>query len=164
MTWVRNGTPDTLIASGSNLQITNLTAYKSNMVLSHHVGKITNQGLATSIFGDSASNDYAQRKSINGGADGTDLSQSSWYDQSVRTDVDDSFAIHFIVNKSGEEKLAIEFAINNNGDGATNPPERLEFVGKYDTSTNSGQFTQIDMDGSAGSMGNGTNITVLGSN
>jgi len=37
----------------------------------------------------------------------------------------------------------------------------LEFVGKYTTTTNSGQFTRIDCVGSAGTMAIGSNITAL---
>ena len=161
MAWSVNGTTNTLSNAGNTLNITDLTASNFNVFLTHAIGKSTNQGIATTLFGSSGGGDYYQRKSINAAADGTDSAQAAWYDQSVRTDTDDSFAIHYISNISGREKFAIEYAVNQNGTGAGTAPEMLEFVGKYTTTTNSGQFTRIDCVGSAGTMAIGSNITAL---
>lgn len=162
MAWTLNGTPVLLTSPSNTLQIADLPPYKFNVFLTHAFGKSTNQGIATTLFGSSGGNDYSQRKSINAAADGTDVNQAGWYDQSVRTDADDSFAIHYIPNVDGALKVAIEYATNRNTSGSAYVPESLKFVGSYDTSTNTGQFIRIDCVGSAGTMAAGTSFLSTG--
>ena len=162
MAWSLNGTPKTLSSAGNTLNITDLTASKFNVFLTHAFGKSTNQGIATTLFGSSGGNDYSQRKSINGAADGTDINQAGWSDQSVITDANGSFAIHYIANIDGALKVAIEYAVNRNTSGSPYAPESLKFVGSYDTSTNTGQFIRIDCVGSAGTMAAGTSFLSTG--
>ena len=59
----------------------------------------------------------------------------------------------------------IGFSIERGAAGAAGTPSRTEFVGKCDTTTNSGQFTRLDIDNViAGSYDTGSNLSALGTN
>lgn len=159
MTWQKNGTPDTLGSTGDTLSISDLTAKTFNQILSHELttGIInTNYQLA----GVTAT-DYARRRSRNGAADSTLTSQTNM--AYGNGDASDHFNIDHIINISGEEKLLIGFGVEGNTVGAGNAPHKVEMVGKMDTTTDSGQFTQVDIDNSdTGGYIIDSNLSALG--
>jgi hypothetical protein len=156
MAWAKNGTPDTLSCSGDTLSISDLTAYKFNQTLSHHLQVTAN--ISTQLeFDGNANADYARRRSSNGACDTTETcATDADYGNSNSGDI---FEVNYIINLDGEEKLVIGFSI----EAGSTTPSRTEFVGKVDTTTNSGQFTRIDIDNViAGSYDTGSNLSAIG--
>ena len=108
MAWGKNGTPHTLSGTADAVTISDLTANKFNVFMTHIIA-------SGSCWTDSRINNdsgslYAQRRSANGAADTTLTSQAlllqtSW---SLTTE---AFIITYVVGISGKEKLAIGFAV-----------------------------------------------------
>jgi len=163
LAWSRNGTPHTLGSALDDMDITDLTALKFNVLLMHCLESPSSTYTPDLTLDNTGGNDYARRNSSNGGADGTVTSQAfienglggvgttSW-----------SFVLDYIINIDGEEKLGIGFCIAG-ANGAGSAPSRAEFVWKKDTSTDTGQFTRVDINNTdAGSFPTSSNLSVLG--
>ena len=136
MAWGKNGTPNTLTSAGDTITISDLTAKKFNVFLSHIIGVASSSALGNIRVGngsvDSGSN-YTNRMSQDGGADGTYASESyifgtyaggSPYDN-------DKFQIVYGVNIGTEEKLFILFGIDFNATGSSSVPSRQQVVAKW---------------------------------
>jgi len=149
MAWEKNGTSySTSDETDTNLTISDLTAKKFNVFMSHineKSGKLTLNEYY--LFGDNTNTDYAQRDSVNGGADGTTVSDTDIYSGGGTTHNRQWFVIGYVINISGEEKLMMMWEMERGGTsgGAGTAPDRIEQIGKYDTTSNSGQFTQMDI-------------------
>ena len=113
---------------------------------------------------DTAGN-YANRISQNGGADSTTVSQTS-----IATTISGGkriFGNMFIINNSANEKLVIGHTVvigttaNSTAEGAGVAPRRLEFVGKWDNTSN--QITKIVFDDTIANFVSGQ-VKVWGSN
>ena len=113
---------------------------------------------------DTAGN-YANRISQNGGADSTAVSQTS-----IATTISGGkriFGNMFIINNSANEKLVtghtvvIGTSANSTAEGAGVAPRRLEFVGKWDNTSN--QITKIVFDDTIANFVSGQ-VKVWGSN
>jgi hypothetical protein len=161
MAWAKNGTPDTLGSSGDTLQITDLTANKFNQFMIH---TLTTAGTIKHnfIFDNNTNTDYARRRSSNGAADSTDISQPQI--EYFGDGTSDKFEIVYSCNISGQEKLNIHFLGNQNAAGSGTIPDRGEAVSKADTTTNSGQYTRVDClnTGGGGNYDTDSNLSVLG--
>lgn len=160
LAWAKNGTPETLSGSGDTQSISDLTAMKFIVFLAHHL-QVTNS-INTNIRFDGVTNtDYARRRSRNGGTDATETSQTS--SNGGNGDSSDHFNIVYTINISSEEKLFICHGAEANTAGAANAPNRNEFIGKMDTSTNSGQFTQFDfINSGSGDYNTNSNLSAIG--
>ncbi len=160
MAWAKNGTPDTLTSSGDTLTISDLTAYKFNQFLHYTIASSTIRDVLTTD--NNTATDYAIRRSQNGGADLAQTSQANIkYSQSGETTP--FFGITYVINITGEEKLVIAHLVNQDTAGAGTAPQREEIIGKVDTTTNSGQFTRIDMtNDQAGSYDTDSNLSAIG--
>lgn len=154
MAWAKNGTPSTLGGTASQITISDLTSTNFNVILNHNFtsGNINN---LIRLDNTSGSN-YARRSSEGGASDATETSQTSWnLTDSVGSN--DTFDIMYIVNISGEEKLAIGFWLRANPGGA---PQVMELALKYDVT--SGQYSRIDViEDQAGSFAAGSNLSAL---
>ena len=95
---------------------------------------------------DTGSN-YAHRYSINGGADGTQTSNSNgWFlDQGSSGSVDRWFINAFFINNASNEKLGIIHDVWSEADGASTAPERQEHVAKWANTSN--QINIFDING-----------------
>ena len=161
MGWAKNGTPDTLTSSGATIEITDLTAKKFNVFLCHELetGGTINPRRR---YNGSSSTVYANRRSKNGTADGTDTS-----DTGVRllagTAQQDHFDVSYISSISSEEKLGIIFAMRTGGTGAGNAPDRVEWATKFVPSPDA-DITQVSTieDGGTGSFDTNSNLTAIG--
>jgi len=161
MAWAKNGTPNTLGSAGDDLDITDLTAYKFNLFLAHTFATGGNTRLNYTLDNTGA-NDYAYRSSINGGTDSTETYLAR-FNSNASTSADDNFEVTYGINIDSEEKLFIQFHIQNNGSGSGNAPDRTETVAKKDTSTDTGQYTRIDINNdSTGDYNTGSNLSALG--
>ena len=162
MAWARNGTPNTLSATADDIDITDLTAKKFNVFLAHTFrtsGSSANL-LHNYTFDDNGNTDYAYRRQSLGAADTTATSVAAH----MPGQQNELFEVGYVVNIDGEEKLGIMqgTGLSTAGSG-TAPEDRVETVFKCDTSTNTGQFTRVDLRNSlAGSdFDTGSNFSVL---
>ena len=158
MAWARNGTPDTLGSAGDTLQITDLTAKKINVILHHLLANAS--GIVPDLTTDNNTNtDYASRESVDGATDTTSTNDTSI---DLGNGSHDTFQVTYGINISGEEKLFISNSVLRGASGAAGAPDRYEVVGKVDTTTNSGQYSRIDLNNSGtGDYDTGSNLSAL---
>jgi hypothetical protein len=162
MAWNKLGTT-TLGSAGDDLDITSMTANKFNQFMVHTpIDNASNNINHRYTFDDNSATDYAYRESIDGATDGTFTSQSLI---GLNTgNHDDLFDILYVLNIDSEEKLLIGFQVSQGSSGAGTAPSRSETVGKYDTTTNTGQFTRIDCNNSStGNYNTDSNLSAIGS-
>ena len=168
MAWIRLGF-STLGSAGDDLDITGMTASKSNTIIIHTLrtgtGTSHNKRWLTTLD-NNTNTDYSYRSSFNGGSDSTAAVSQQNIDFDDRAeDESEPFAVIYCSNVTGKEKLFImpqrctAFLT-----GANNQVYRVELSGKCDTTTNSGQFTRIDVHNDhGGSYDTGSNLSVIGS-
>jgi hypothetical protein len=97
-------------------------------------------------FNDDTSNNYAMRRSFDGGSDSTSTSASNLFSSGVTGSNDDLWCMNlFILNNASNEKLCIAHGFDTYiGSGAGNAPsQRYEAVGKWTNTHN--QITKIDI-------------------
>jgi len=140
MAWGKNGTPDTLTVAGDSLSITDLTSLQFNVILNHSLDTGGTQVGLVRLEGDSGNN-YANRDSLNGATDSTNINDPQLQLAIPTAGAFSSFLVAYIANISGDEKLAIGWAMSANTAGAANAPARREWVSKWVTT--SGQFSQV---------------------
>ena len=148
------------VGSGDTLSISGFTATKFNQFMSHVIqdGAVDT---ALRLAGVSAT-DYASRFSSAGGGDSTETNHTDI--RMENTSGKDIFQVIYAVNIDSEEKLVIIHTVETGGAGASNDPDRTEIVGKMDTTTTSGQFTQVDViNTDSGDMAVDSNLSALGS-
>jgi hypothetical protein len=158
MAWAKNGTPHTLTTSGDVLEISDLTATKFNQFMKHQLPTGGDASSELRLNSDTGSN-YTRRWSSNGGADGTDTSQtkSNYYGNGTVPE----FTVAYFISISSEEKLFIGHIIDQNTAGASNVPIRVEIVSKWVNTADS--VTTITMNNSqAGSFDTDSNLSALG--
>jgi hypothetical protein len=168
MAWGKNGTPVTLGSAGDDLDITDLTATKFNQFMIHTLrtgtGVSHNKRWLTTLDNNTAT-DYCWRRSVNGASEATATNQTSIDFCDATEDESEEFGVIYGVNIDGEEKLFIMpqrvYAFQA---GAGNVVGRAEIVAKCDTTTNTAQYTRIDVhNDNAGSYETGSNLSALGS-
>ncbi len=160
MAWAVNGTPDTLTVAGTTLTISNMIAKKFNLFLGHIVNR-TSTTLIGIRFNDNSNSVYADRTNVNGGTDGTLVSQDE-YIIHISTS-DDEFNISYSGWISGEEKLTITHQVHAANAGASNAPNRAEYVNKFVPSPNTdlSEFSELNSS-FPGDYGIDSNISALG--
>jgi len=164
MPWEKNGTPNTLKVAGDTLEITDLTATKTNQFISN---VIVDSGLVSCAFtfNDNTNSVYASRNSTNGGGDITATGQTSSITTSATLDTagEQGFNILHTVSVPGEEKLSMFSNLDtDSGTGAGNAPNRREAVFKFVPSPDA-NITSIECDNSqTGNYAIDTNISALG--
>ena len=159
MAWSKNGTT-TLSSAGDDIDITSLTASDFNVFLGHilRTGNVN----PDITFDNTTGNDYATRYSYNGGIDNTSEVSQSEHDISSGGMGQNFFFINYSSNIASEEKLCIQFDVRTSENGAGSAPNRKESVWKKDTSTDTGQYTRIDINNSnTGDFDTGSNLTAL---
>ncbi len=160
MAWGKNGTSNTLGSAGDDMDITDLTGKKFNQVMVHAIASSNIRAHAT-INNDGGSL-YAQRQSTNGGADATDVSQTT-LTLYMNSNAEDIFSVSHFILISGEEKLMISHIIEQGTAGSGNAPQRRELVGKYVPTDLTNTMDRIDINNNhTGSYDTDSNVTVLG--
>jgi len=159
MAWGKAGS--TTLSSGSDtITVSGMTASETNMILGHTLW--STYGGVRIVCDNDTGNNYAERRSVDGGSDGTVVNTSNidfWADNTKY----DCIHVGYFVNINAEEKLFIGFAGAQGAVGAGTAPNRREVVGKY---TGSSQVTRIDFDNENSGLGDiltDSNLTVLGS-
>jgi hypothetical protein len=160
MAWAKNGTPDTLGGTADTMTISDLTASKFNIFMTHVLATAAAVPAirlgSTSI--DTGTN-YARRVSLNGGTDATSTSVTEIHTTAYSAD---SFVVGYIINIAAEEKLVIAFKTSQGATGAATASNRMEVTGKWDNTSN--QFDNIQMyNDSAGDYLASSNLSALGS-
>ncbi len=113
-------------------------------------------------FNADSGNNYAQRSSVNGGADVTTVSVND-SDTFLAGSGVNSFFEGFVVNNATKEKLCILDQVAVPTAGATNAPNRREGVFKWTNTTDLINQIQIIND-DTGDLGAGTRLVVWGAN
>tara|TARA_B110000285_G_scaffold11274_1_gene11213 strand:+ start:37 stop:1305 length:1269 start_codon:yes stop_codon:yes gene_type:complete len=161
MAWGKAGS-DTLATSGDDLDITSMTATKFNQFLTH----IPASGnMAPDLtFNNNSNTVYASRKSTNGGTDVTQTSKAFHeFNTSLGVWSSSEFYVNNTISISAEEKLSIIHLATGGTAGASNAPERVEFVGKFVPSPDA-DITRIDNNNvGSGSFDTSSNLSALGS-
>lgn len=160
MAWAKNGTPTTLGSAADDMDITNLTAKKFNVFLTH---ALATGGTIREIytFNNDSNVVYAVRYNRNGGTDATSVSIGAISHASAVAE--DLFELFYICSISGEEKLGIGFYIRAGTAGATTAPQRTEWVYKFVPSPDA-DITRVDSNNSAGTgdFATSSNLSALG--
>ena len=160
MAWAKNGTPDTLASELDDMDITDLTAYKFNMFMIHKLA--TGNAKMELTLDNTTGNDYTYRESKDGATDTTGTSQANLLAIHAGKSNDD-FTIIYGINIDSEEKLLYIHTVGAGTTGAASAPERREYVGKFDTSTVTAQYTRIDINNSdTGGYLTSSNISAIG--
>jgi hypothetical protein len=123
----------------------------------------TNRILPGMRFNNDSGSNYAYRRSIDGGTDGTSTNLTNLHALGTDLSGANQFYNFFIINNSANEKLAIFHALDMQpGTGAGNAPRRSESVGKW--ANTSAQITEVEFDNlDSGDFGTGSIIKVWGS-
>ncbi len=160
MAWQKNGTPDTLGSAGDVLEITDLTALIFNVFLGHIVAR-TSTTLIGIRFNNNSNSVYADRTNVNGGTDATLTSQDE-YIIHISTS-DDEFNISNSCWIGDEEKLTITHQVHAANPGASNAPNRAEYVNKFVPSPDAdlSEFSELNSS-FPGDYGIDSNISALG--
>jgi hypothetical protein len=164
MAWGKNGTSNTLGSAGDDIDITDLTAYKFNQILMHVLESTSSTYTPDMTFDNTGGNDYARRNETNGGTD-TTLTNQAFIENGLggigtTTTV---FTIDYVCNIDGEEKLIIYDNIAA-PIGASTAPSRAQGVAKKDITTDTVQFTRIDINNTdSGSFPIDSNLSAIGS-
>lgn len=112
-------------------------------------------------FNNNTNTVYAQRTSVDGGTDATSTSRT-YNDVNVTDGSTPVFVVMYLINISGEEKLAIGFQIQQLTAGAANAPQRIEMVWKFVPSPDA-DVTEVDYYNSgANNYVSGSNLSVIG--
>ena len=168
MAWSKNGTPLTLGSALDDIDITDLTATKFNqfMLNTFTAGRTTSYNYRfLTTFDNNGATDYAWRRSVNGGGEAPFGNQASIDFDDGMEDAADKFCVIYGCNIDGEEKLFISHLVQDGlSTGAATAPVRQELVGKVDVTTNTGQYTRIDVNNDlAGDYDTSSNLSALGS-
>ncbi len=142
-------------SSGTTIDSGTFTAKDNIMVLGH----IT-QGRVYLTYNGSTGNEYAHRRSEEGGSDSTQTSQDK-LDMS-RNLGEDVFFVGNAVNVANQEKLGIYNTCSQNSAGAGNAPKRQEWVTKYVPSSLSTNITSVKITTDSGTYDSNDQIVVLG--
>ena len=111
-------------------------------------------------FNNDTGSNYADRKSSNGGTDGTVTSQTSIrIGTGVSADQNQLNTIN-VINEASKEKLVISESVKS-ATGAGTAPDRQEAVGKWANTSN--QITKVDIiNTDSGDFAEGSEVTVYG--
>jgi len=156
--WVELGRT-TLGADGDTISVSSLADKRYYMVLADC--KPSSSIQANLRLGNSTvdtGNNYAHRRSVNGGADNTVTSTN--FMQWGKNDAHDQFQVGYIANLSGNEKLFLGHNVTRMTAGAGTAPERVEATGKWVNTSNPLDIIQC-YNNQAGDFASGSELVVL---
>ena len=148
----------TLGSAGDTIDVSSLPDKRYYMVLSDV--KASGFIIYNSRFNSDTGNNYAFRKSNNGGTDATTVSTSA-IDQTDSGAQEESFVVGYFANKSDKEKLWQGHTVENSSTGAGFAPSRVEAVGKWANTSNAVSSYQA-YNSHSGNYASGSEVVVLG--
>ena len=157
MAWGKAGSTDWSSGSARQIDSPTFTSNKFLQIMTYTNSGSTNR--ASFQFGDptvDTGNNYAERKSENGGGDSTGASVDHII---IHTGNSDNFTVTYMINIATEEKLSITHSSNGVA-GAGNAPGRIETYAKYAETSNQQTVVRVydtTLDFTGG------NVSVLGS-
>jgi hypothetical protein len=166
--WVEVGR--TTLGSANNvISVSSLADKRYYMILQDQQNISSADNIAARINNDSSgtngvSGNYADRYSVNGGSDATQVSQTSLRpngNASQQTG-QETFTVGYLTNLSAQEKLDMFSSCVMNGTGAGNAPNRGEAVNKW--ANTSSVINRYDLFAGTGSstFDTGSEVVVLG--
>jgi hypothetical protein len=156
MAWAKLGSV-TLGSANSNLSSGTIDANKFIFIPYYAEATSGTPDLQITFNNDTGSN-YSRRRSVNGASDTTNTSQSNINPDGSLVEL---FGMMYIINLSSEEKLLFSFSGRADSSGASNAPNRREWVAKW--ANTSDQITEVDLTSSTSTLTTNSNITVIGS-
>ncbi len=130
------GTADTITLNGTG---SGFTAKKFlQLLINTFDSGTTTHGIR---FNNDSGSNYSRRRSTNGAADGTNVSQTEIQVRDAGT-TPVKFTVVDAINISAQEKLVISHHVDNEAAGAGSAPNRQEVVGKW--ANTSAQITRED--------------------
>ncbi len=144
--------------ANANLSSGTITA-KKYLWIQAFIKKTSASTEITVQYNNDTGSNYGRRKSNDGGADGTDVSQGK-IDLEGGT-ASNTFFNMFVINNSANEKLGICNMIRVGTTGAGTAPNRTENVNKW--ANTSAQITEIDLNSVASTFASGSILKVWGS-
>ena len=165
MAWAVYGTPETLSSPSSTITISDLTPRTFVVVLQHLFR--TGAGLApdASRLGNGsvdATASYTTRYSNNGGADQSNLNQTSCIDYTPSFSGETSFSIVFLINRASDEKLFMKFRVGSSTAGAATAPSRSLNYNKWVNTSNQTDHYQSNRTVDAANFDTDSNMSALG--
>ena len=150
----------TLGSNGDSIDVTSLATKDNLMVLCHTFNTGGAAGaMANQFNGDTGAN-YSERRSTNGGSDGTTTGATGYNATSGEWN-SSTFHVSNIINIAAQEKLIITSSAMVETAGASNEPRRQEAVAKW--ANTSAQINRINIKNSgAGDFASGSECIVLG--
>ena len=122
----------TTLGSASNtISVSSLADKRYLMVLNSMTGNSVSYGAVVNRYNNDTGSNYAERRSNNGAADGTGVSQGYVNETYGGMGTTPCFGVGYISNLSSKEKLFISHYNAQKTAGAANAPERWETVGKW---------------------------------
>ncbi len=155
MAWIKAGST-TLGSAGDSISLSGLSGKFLQIPL--HIIDSSNIQPALRVNSDTGSN-YADRVSVNGGAD---ITHNLSYMVIDGGDDNDCFGINYLINIATEEKLQIGFSVDQSTTGSGTAPVRREIVGKWVNTSNAITSAEV-YNANIGDFDTGSNTTVLSS-
>ena len=150
----------TLGSAGSTIDSGTITA-KKYLWFQIFNGGLSSSGVTGIRFNSDGSNNYAERRSGNGGSDVTGTSRPVLNLVHTGTNTP-QFSNCFVINNSSNEKLVISHSVSQNTAGAGTAPNRSECADKW--ANTSSQITSVQAIASVGNFPSGSILKVWGSN
>ena len=149
---------DTLTGNGDNI-VNTVMSKKFIQHLLHEFEESGTSALPLLRYNNNSNSVYADRNSQNGAADTTAINQTS-VDYALSSL--DTFAVTYLINISGQEKLGASFIIDSLTAGSGTAPRRREEVHKFVPSPDA-DITEIRIfNGDTGNFDTGSNLSTLG--
>lgn len=159
MAWTKLETT-TLVAKATTVDVT-IVSKKFITIMSHAIAITANLYPEIELNADTGSN-YAYRRSINGGADGSGGSYKALFPTNTPVATTETFfSISHICDISGKERLGISQDVFSEASGATNAPSRQEHVSKWTNTADALTTVKRTEDGS-GEYDTGSNVSIIG--
>ena len=157
--WVELGRTTLDDVAGDSINVSSLADKRYYMIL----GDLQGTGAidANFQFNSDTGSTYANRRSTNGGADSTGISQTNIDLSASLASGSKVFQNAYIANKSSNEKLVIANNVTAYATGAGTAPIRDEVVGKWANTSNAISSIQLT-NTKAGSFDTGSEVVVLG--
>jgi len=156
--WVELGRT-TLGSAGDTITVSSLSDKRYYMILTN-ILPVTNSVDYKWILNNDTGTNYSRRRNLDGGTDGTDVSQSNVFPLGIAASKP-AFGVNYISNLSSKEKLSIEHTVDQQTAGAATAPRRGEHVAKWaNTSSAINRYDQKNAN--SGDYDTGSEVVVLG--